>query len=89
MVNRGSNSDRFECYGVIIVAPLIVLKKFAKEPAVHFSIVVTGMFFLNYVADLEAVDRVAVKEVQPTYLSYQSEEVLPEDITSQLTLQND
>jgi len=87
MVNRGRKSNRFECHGVILVAPLMVFKKVAKEPAVHFSIVVTGMFFLNYVADLEAVDRVVVSEERSTYSSSQLEEILSEDISDILKFQ--
>jgi len=67
----------------------MVFKKVAKEPVVHFSIVVTGMFFLNYVADLEAVDRVVVSEERSTYSTSQLEEILSEDISKILKFQKD
>jgi len=76
----GNKSDRFECYGVIIVALLVVFKKVAKEPIVHFSIIVAGILFLNYVANLKAVDSVTANEEQPEYFTFQLEGILSEDI---------
>ena len=77
-----SKSDRFECYGVIIVLLFVVFKKVVNEPIVHFSIVVTGMLFLNYVADLEpaGAEAEADNKVVPTYLSFQLENTHSENV---------
>ena len=80
MHNCGRKSDRFECHGVILVAPLVVFKKVAKEPVVHFSIVVIGILFLKYVADLKAVDSVTINEEKPKYFASQFDGTLSEDI---------
>ena len=74
-----SKSDRFECYGVIIVSFFVVIKKVVNEPIVHFSIVVTGMLFLNYVADLEPASAEVDNKVVPTYLSFQLEDLHSEN----------
>jgi len=63
------------------MTPFITLKKVAKAPVVHLSFVLTGMLFLNYVADLEAIDRKVVNEERSKIFKYQLEEILSKDVS--------
>lgn len=63
------------------MTPFITLKKVAKAPVVHLSFVLTGMLFLNYVADLEVIDKEVTNEEQSKYFKYQLEEILSKDIS--------